>query len=207
MKKLSMLLAVGAMILGTVPAQAKGPLAGVAVVHCQVTLGAFPATVKTTNATNCTGEAVGLFAGLTQVGPEVAVGVAAAATFTATVQYDEQCVLGEPPLVGFANGRITVAPVTVTDTAPPGAVHADGVFNTPYDWTRVGLVALVFDGKLATKKGPLQTTLTYNNGTEQVQDAVGSVALAAFVPRLGLGNVCPAGAPLLADVAAVDLGA
>lgn len=108
----------GAFVLPATSASA-APFAGVG--QCAVNLPQWPTTAPQ-GAPDCVGIAVG--AGVFGGSPTPCAGC----EFRATVaQYSEPCVAGEPPLVGFANGRLSA-----------GGNDVGG-----YNWIRVGLTAVL----------------------------------------------------------------
>jgi hypothetical protein len=177
MRKISAVILAAMLCVGMLATNANagsGIAPGGAIFDCTITLTAFPANVKTTNPTNCNGVATGAVVDVSNV----RLGVANNAPWSATAQYTEPCLGGVAAgLVGFSNGRAVVNGIAEVVT---GARTAS--LNTEYNWTRVGVVAIVTIGKLAlldNKKPPAQTTLAWNDGAT-AQDLVGGVAVAAF---------------------------
>ncbi|MGH2730174.1 MAG: hypothetical protein ACRDJI_06130, partial [Actinomycetota bacterium] len=106
--------------------------------------------------------------------------VAGAGSLSASFDYSEGCVAGEPPVLGTAIGT-----ATATIGGPAG-----GSLTTDFSWTRVGLTAVIL-----TSNG----TVTTSGGTSD--DGAIGVGVAAFVPLLDAGNTCPTGGDLTAIAA------
>jgi hypothetical protein len=185
-------------------AEAKGPLVHAFAFNCTVTLAVYPSLPKVANPSPCVGNASGTFSGIEELpdAGDVVTAIAVNAAFSMTVRHDELCFDGAPPIASFWNGRFLIAPIVVVDD---GQVFSDGVLTASYDLTAIP-AALMEDGKLATKDAPLQTQLSWNGGTEFAKDAIGSLGVVAYIPQLGPGNVCPAGAPLTVTLIGSDTG-
>lgn len=148
-----------AIALPASPAHA-APFAGAAL--CTTDLPEWPASAPQ-SAPDCVGTSVGAGLGVVCL-PTCA--------FRATVeQYDEQCTLNEPPLIGTANGTMYVDPGS-------GEVEVGD-----YNWTRVGVAALVLPVSGATVAG-----------------------VAAFVPSIPLGTCAAPARPFHVTVAGVAVG-
>jgi hypothetical protein len=173
----ALVMVVGLIVAPIAPASA-GTVTGGLGFTCTATLPAFP-TSSGSGAT-CTGTSVGAVAGQTDGGaPYVVAGPGTINAFN--INYAEGCVANEPPLLGTANGQ---AVIDVT-TGSPGTVTAG------FDWTRIGLVAVVLTNN---------TTVTSAAGTATATVQPGA-GVAAFAPLLTASNVCPTGGPLTAIVA------
>lgn len=173
----AVVMSIGLIVAPIAPASA-GTVTGGLGFTCTATLPAFP-TASGSGAT-CTGTSVGVVAGTLDSGAPYAVGgVGAMNAFN--INYAEGCVLNEPPLLGTANGQ---AQIDVT-TGLPGTVTAG------FDWTRVGLTAVVLTNNT-------KVTTAAGVATATVQPGAG---VAAFAPLINPAvNSCPAGGPLTAIV-------
>lgn len=179
------------------PASAVG--AGNVVITCHAHLPAFP----TDNATGtCDGDAnipaplpgtaVGGLAGVDTTGSEPEPFVLTTEpgitdNFSASFQYNEGCVAGEPPLLGSAFNA------TATITGLEGIKGGDpvtGSATVQFEWTRAGLTAAIqITGGTLTLSDGYSTSLT-------------GAGAAAFVPVLTLNNTCNGNGALEAYVAA-----
>lgn len=186
-KKLASILVLGllatAVVLPAAPAQAS--VTGGLVIQCTANLPEFPSPANTGS---CNGS--GLGAAITVPAHVLAPSAASVGGFTSDFNYNEECVAGEPPVIGFANGFGHV-PVTVLPEL------ADDTLNLHFNWIRVGLTAVI-----------TVDSLTLNN----FADVTGSLgaAVAGFAPLIGPGNVCgPTGTgdPLQAVVVAAGAAA
>ena len=166
-----------------VPAGSAGAsVTGVVGLTCTANLPSFPTA---NGAGTCSGTSAGLGAGLTDDGQPFA--LAGPGTFDASFAYNEECVAGEPPVIGFANGSATVT----------GGTSTEGAFtlNTNFNWTRVGLTAVI-----------LTSGTNVNFASGRTATAVAPDAgVAAFAPILGTDNVCPNGGDLTAVVVGADV--
>jgi hypothetical protein len=162
----------------------KGPLGSEIYVNCAITLDHFPQPIKSTNSSDCQGNASGVLAGLQSNAPGGAVsGVAAVEAFDATAQYTEPlCPMGS---LGFSNGTATLGVTEVVTSTKDGViiVRGRGRYSTPYAWSRAGAVAVITTGKytpiLDAKKGS-EATLTWASGS--ADELTGGLGLGVFVP-------------------------
>lgn len=195
MKKKLVALAAAAVAIVPVtvsPANA-GPGAGEVVFECVASLPAFPsgAGSGTCGSGSLAGgpvvpsSAEGTIQGKTASNVPFALVAAGLNNFTATFNYQEACVAGEPPVLGTANGSATITGMTgVVGTS----IVNDGKLVVNFTWTRGGTAAAI------TITGG---TLTATGLSESVSVGVGE---AAFAPVIGLANTCPSGGGLKALV-------
>ncbi|HEX2195472.1 MAG TPA: hypothetical protein VHJ76_00990 [Actinomycetota bacterium] len=106
-------------------------------------------------------------------------------TFSATFTYNEQCVAGEPPVVGSAEGTATISDLLAVYNGTVTTANA----TLDFIWTRAGATAAI-----QITGG----TINFGNG-ESVSGTLG-VGEAAFAPLLTQDNLCPEGGPLEAEV-------
>ena len=126
---IALALIAGAMVVPASPAKADS-YAGVG--HCVANLPAWP--LDSGSGGSCSGGLLAAGVGLTDSRSPV-VCAPTACTISATVdQYQEPCLIpGEPPLIGTANGTLTI-----TANGPlPGST------SSRYNWVRVGLTAVL----------------------------------------------------------------
>jgi hypothetical protein len=204
---------VGCPIAGPLP-PACGGINGHTFVECHVILDAFPQQTKSTNSSNCTGTLTGILTGLEGSPPYDAnysgedfgedpayVADCVSCTFSMTVQHADTCVVGEPPLVSFWNGLMTIDGILIIHDGVVGS----GSMVVPYDMLRGGTVAMFQYGKFSNSKTSIKnTTLTFGDADGAVDksyDQQGGTAWAAVVIQLGIGNVCPNGGPVSVDIA------
>lgn len=199
MKKIIAIAAAAVAILPFTASPAPAAGAGNVVITCKADLPQFP-TDNGNGTCNGTvtipaplpGTAVGGLAGVDTSGatPEPFVLTTAPGVsdnFSASFQYNEGCVAGEPPVLGSAfNATATITGLQGTK----GDQNVTGSATVEFEWTRAGLTAAI------------QIT----GGTLSLSDGysaplVGAGA-GAFVPFLTVDNTCDGNGPLKAYVVA-----
>lgn len=195
MKKKLVALAAAAVAIVPVtvsPANA-GPAAGELVFECVASLPGFPSGAGTGKCGPDTlaggpvvpSSAEGTIQGVTDSGQPFVLTAAGVNNFTATFNYQEACVAGEPPVLGTANGSATIKGMTGVVGVTP---VANAEITVTFTWTRVGATAAI------TITGG---TLTFGAEVEAVTAGTGE---AAFAPVVTTGNTCPSGGGLKALV-------
>jgi len=188
-------LAMGATLLGVlvlaVP-QAGASVTGAIAFECTANLASgFPGSGNGT----CNGTGVGLGAGVTGSVGTTPYALVGAGAFTSNFNYVEPCPAPSvPPLLGTAAGTANVAGATAVVGTTPTTAN----LTTQFQWTRVGLTAVILTSN---------TTVTFGTGATATEVSPNDVALAAFAPILTAptAHLCPAGDPLTAIVAGVDV--
>lgn len=204
------LLAMTAGLLGVVVAQpgaqaapGAGTISGIGVIDCVAALPVWPSQVIVQGGA-CPGVATGVIGGVTNPAngstPYV-IDCTGGCPFGAAFNYFEICPVkakGVFPIVGFATGAAVVGPGPATTPLVPAARTA--TLTVPFNWIRVGIWAIIFDGKLGVLPfvpqkfaGPNKVLgMTPPPVVNPVaNDAVGSFALAAFEPFLTKNNLPP----------------
>lgn len=164
--------------------------AGVIAFECVANLSIFPGSGSGTCGSNSLAPgspvipstAEGTITGVTSSGQPFVLVAAGVNNFSASFNYEEACLAGEPPVLGLATGTATITGVTGT----VGTTPVSGNLTVTFSWTRAGLTAAV----------------TINGGSfPGISGTITGAGTAAFVPLLTAGNTCGGGAPLRALVA------
>jgi hypothetical protein len=169
-------LLVGALVATMVPAGAS--ITGTAEFSCTVRLPVWP----TSNGPQvvCNGKATGFITGARTNGQRYN-GLIVNDTLKATAAtYSETCI-GPEPVNGFARGTFAISGIQLS-----GSVTGTGTSTANFNWTRVGVNALITLSNGVVKKGA--TIIARGNS---------GIAAAAFIPTSTPGN-CNAPRPLTA---------
>jgi hypothetical protein len=176
-------LLVGVLVGVQLPANAS--ITGAAEFSCTVKLPVWP--TSNGGVVKCNGKATGFITGTRTNGLRYN-GVIGNDTLTATTtSYSEQCI-GPEPVNGFAKGSFVIQGIQLS-----GSITGTGTSTAQFNWTRVGVNAVVTFSNGTIKKGA--TVVAKGNS---------GVAGAVFIPTSSPGN-CTAPKPLTALIAGVSV--
>lgn len=167
------------------PAPASASVSGSITFHCTAHLPewASPQAVGT-----CGGGATPAVASVNLTGVDtwgVPYTVTGVGSLSAVFEYRNACLLNEPPLVGDAQGQVTISGLT----AVHGTTLTSATLTADFSWLRVGTTAAI-------------SVTNWRIPFGDRDSATGSLGAgsAAFTPIAGPGNTCASGGPMQALV-------
>jgi hypothetical protein len=169
-------LLVGMLVSTGLPASAS--ITGGAEFSCTVRLPVWP--TSNGGVVTCNGKATGFITGARTNGQRYNGLIVNDTLKATTTSYSEQCI-GPEPVNGFAKGTFTISGIQLS-----GSVTGTGTASAQFNWTRVGVNAIITFSNGTVKKG--STVIAKGNS---------GVAAAVFIPTSTPGN-CNAPKPLTA---------